>query len=241
LSLPNVSSLEISLISPQEVKINEEFTVSISADSTENYDVKIFVHNSEDEKIDRDEYISEIYNENWKDSYNYIKSSFPEKTEYKIRVLESPGDKEICARLRKTGASTFSTQCNAINVLQSENSVEEDSNEEIEEDEVNDKEDEEDEEDKLTEKDSEKEPSEEDEEPIKNDLSGPVQMPTEESKKISYPRAERLLLNPRIQKKNDLNEKITTPEGDKKDFLIYGFTGFCILIIILLALKKSSV
>src|SRR3989344_2223610 len=62
------SALTISLDSPGSAGIEEEFSVSYEADSSETFDVKIFVHSSEDTSIQRSEYISEIYDSDWKDS-----------------------------------------------------------------------------------------------------------------------------------------------------------------------------
>src|SRR3989344_600895 len=161
LVLQNVSALEISLDSPEEAELNSAFTVSISADSAEVYDVKVFVHNSEDDKIDRNEYISEIYYGGWQDSYLYIKGSFPEKTDYKIRVLESP---EEIIPISKT--------------------------------------------------------------------------PNQETQNLSYKSEEKILLNSKLSKETGFKNSVTTPESGKRKILIYGFTGFCVLIIILLALRK---
>lgn len=117
---PTISAIAINFDSPSSVEINEEFTVTIDADSQETHDVKIFVHTSEDKKIARGEYISEIYEEDWADSWFYIKESFPEKVEYKIKVIESPGERKICVRLRKTSTQTTKIECKDLSVLESE-------------------------------------------------------------------------------------------------------------------------
>lgn len=120
LVLPNISALDFGLDSPDEVKLNEEFTATINADTSDIYDVKIFVHTSEDQKITSDECISEIYNNDWENPWYYLKESFPDKKQYKIRVISNSGNQEICARLRKTGASAFDTKCNPIAIKDSE-------------------------------------------------------------------------------------------------------------------------
>ena len=71
------SALEISIDSPNSVEVGERFYVSIDADTTETNDVKIFVHDSSDDKITQNEYISEIYGDEWQSSWNYIKEVFP--------------------------------------------------------------------------------------------------------------------------------------------------------------------
>jgi hypothetical protein len=222
--LPLCSALNIQLNSPEEVTMDEEFSVTISADTTEIHDVKVFVHNSEDDKIDRNEYISEIHDGEWKDSYLYIKGSFPEDNEYKIKILESPGEREICARLRKTGTSSFSTQCNKIKILSSKNSEEE-----------NNKDDE-----KKSEDDSEDKP--EDKDTIEATKSKELSSVSEETSNIQQlpNKQEKIMLNSKssTEEKFENSRSITTPEGNKRKFLIYGFTGFCVLIIILLAMRK---
>ena len=115
-----VSSLEISIDAPESVEIGERFIVSIDAETTDTYDVKIFIHNSEDEKISQSEYISEIYGGKWQSSWNYVPEIFPKEKEFKLIVLESPGDREICVKLRKTSTGTASqTKCVKLEVLSS--------------------------------------------------------------------------------------------------------------------------
>ena len=66
-----VSSLDIDY--PESVRINQSFKVSISNTEDHTYDIKIFIHNSSDDKVSRNEIISSILeNEEWKDSYLYI-------------------------------------------------------------------------------------------------------------------------------------------------------------------------
>lgn len=218
--MPFSSAANLSLDSPAEVDLEEEFSVSISADSSDVQDVKVFVHDSDDAKIDKSEYISEIYNDGWKDSYYYVKQAYPDTKDYKIRVLNSPGERQICVRLRKTGSSSFSTKCNPIVVIDSP-----DSNK-----------------DKKSDKNS-NEDQEEDEEdmgPAKREIVYSVQpniTKPAENKTLSYEPDNKIVLNSGAKIK--LSQKaLTTPEGNKTNFLIYGFTGFCILIIVLLALRK---
>nr|AQS33457.1 hypothetical protein [uncultured archaeon] len=203
------SALEISINSPLEVDLNEEFTVSINADSSETHDVKIFIHSSDDEKIEQNEYISEIYSDGWKNPYYYLKESFPEKKEYKIKATSSPA-KEICARLRKTGTSSFSTQCQSIKVLKSET-------------------------------EEETEDAEEDNEEIKENASiGNIQddLPQQQ---IAQPsqlslNSEKLFLNSPSEEK--AQKTFITKQEKTRLGIIYSFTAFTLVVIILLALKK---
>lgn len=212
-------ALEITLDSPQEVELEKDFSATISAETEENHDVKVFVHNSQDAKIDRSEYISEIYNDGWQDSYLYIKESFPSQTEYKVKVFKGPGEREICARLRKSGTSAFSTQCEEIRVLGEEKEVSEKEEEEKEKEDEPEK--------RVIKKVSNSSPQESIKEGSSVELAP-----------IAQQKTEKLTLNSKPLNKEKLKKVIKTPEYQKRNFLIYGFVGFCIIIIILLSLRK---
>ena len=154
ISINTSLALEFQLTSPESVNAKESFTVSIEASTSEKYDVKITVQDS-NKKI-----ISEIYNDGWKNPYYYLKSIFSDQKEFKIRVTGNPGKYDICARLRKTGKTSFTEQCKEINVNQAVNpdsdieeksekksskKLEEDSDEDDDENDEKDNEDEEDE------------------------------------------------------------------------------------------------
>jgi len=210
--LPAASSLNVILDSPSEVNLNKEFTVGISADSEEIHDVKIFVHTSRDDKIDREEYISEIYNAGWKNPYYYIKGVFPEKTVYQIKVIESPGKMEICGRLREPETKDFHTECNRITVTLAEEIKEE--------------------EDEIEEEDEE--PEEIEFEPLSATQEiEPIPEPTQLAQE------EKIILNSPQQEPTQLNKETFITKSEKKRlWLIYAFTFFCIIIIVLLALRK---
>jgi len=113
-----VSGLDISLSSPSKVRLNSEFTVSISSeDSDKIYDVKIFVHNSSDEKVARNEIISSVFNDGvWKDSYLYIQDTYPSQKDFLVK-LDSQNAVEICAQLReKDKSSILAKSCNPIEI-----------------------------------------------------------------------------------------------------------------------------
>ena len=117
--LKNSSALELSLDSPSSVEINKEFQVEINLDSVETYDVKVFVHNSPDSGVTRNEYISQIFNKEkntWQSSWNYLASSYPDDKTFRLKVSESPGNMQVCARVRKTGADSSISKCNSISV-----------------------------------------------------------------------------------------------------------------------------
>lgn len=214
--IPIAASLEIDLEFPDEVEIDEEFTVEISADSDEEYDVKIFVHESDSDEIDRDDYVSEIYDEgdeSWEDSWYYLKNTFPDQEEYELRIFDGEGDLEICVRLRESSDrdAGFEQECDLIEVFEAE--TDEDEN-------------------KRGSEESRDGPriwrNTQEEEPRETEL---------ETEALSQPQ-EKIILNKNPPKKEQEKEKIITPEGNKRNILIYSFTGFCILVIVLLALRK---
>jgi hypothetical protein len=217
----------LTLDSPEEVKINEEFEVRIDADSSEVFDVKIFVHNSEGGIVTRDEYTSEIYNDGWKDPWYYLLEAFPSKKQYTIIVPNKIAYQDICVKLRKTEEpDTIFKTCNEIRVVGLGGNVEKKTSE------------------KVIEPDSEVLQQETQEMIDKKDE------PSQENVIL-----EKIVLNPPQpdspvdpNKEIEANEPIindqpkiienTTKSGKIRTWITYSFIGFAVIIIILLALRK---
>jgi len=110
LLLPLVSSFDFSFVSPPEVIQEEEFSISISSESTSDlYDVKVYVNDASRE-------FSEIYDgEEWKSPYYYLISVYPETKEYRVKS-HFIGETNICIKLRKTGSSSATQVCNPIRI-----------------------------------------------------------------------------------------------------------------------------
>jgi hypothetical protein len=212
LFLHYATALELDFTAPGSVKQNEEFTVSINLETQEKYDVKIFVHNSEDEKIERDEYLSEIEDDGWKDSWFYLKETFPDKKEYSLRVLRETGDKTLCVRLRKSGADSFDTLCKNISVSYSE-----------EDEEVQDSNNDEENEQEISEGQIE----------TKSNIEENISVKT-----VSQPVAkeEKLFLN--TKKTIEEPKILVTKQQSIRNGIVYSFLLICIVIIVLMALKK---
>jgi len=210
LILPNISALDIFLDSPSEANLNQEFTVTIDTPDSDIYDVKIFVHNSEDTKITSDEYISEIYSNGWKNPWYYLKESFPDKKQYEIKVISNPGNREICARLRKSGASSFDTQCKPITIKDTQDES-------------------------IINKDVENKPSSLPSNPLQTsqDQEPPVNNPLPQSAEKTN--SEKLTLNSPTEQ---VQKTFTTSQEKSRIGLVYAFTIFTVRIIILLALRK---
>lgn len=225
LLLIQVSAQDFQFTSPESVNINNSFSISIMASTQEVHDVKIFVQDS------NRNIISEIFNTEWKNPFYYLKSAFPEQTEFKIRILEYADNSSICVRLRKSGARPFTEKCNEINILQispsqelnNENNTTEDNNQNIIE---------------TTEQIPEeiKKPAEE------NNTNNNLEQ--KQIKNISYQNQqienlnnEKIILNSKPVKK-EIQTVYTTKYDKIKLGIIYSFIAFCIIIIILLAFKQ---
>ncbi len=217
-----VCALNMSLSIPESVAINEEFYVSISSDSTDlNYDVKIFVHNSEDNKIDRPEYISEIYDDAssiWKDSYYYILNSFPETKEYEIKLKSSPGDRKICLRLRKSPSedSSFEQACNNIEITEGEESKTDSSPEK-----------------KIVKTANEKSQVSENQTSTNKES---LEFQPISQEKINN--NEKIILNSKTENTEQIAQTYSSKQEKIKFGIIYGFIIFCVVVIILLALRR---
>ncbi|MEI6850072.1 MAG: hypothetical protein WCK29_03460, partial [archaeon] len=75
-------------------------------------DIKLYIHNSSDDKIVRSEILSNTLNSGiWKDSWNYISSSFPDNLSYKIKLTSYSNNSSICVKLRKVNSSKTEELC----------------------------------------------------------------------------------------------------------------------------------
>ncbi|MBU0907504.1 MAG: hypothetical protein KKD18_02125 [Nanoarchaeota archaeon] len=223
--ISSATALNIELDSPDEAELNEEFTIAISADSEEEYDVKIFVHNAGEGDIERANYVSEIYSpedDSWEDSWYYLKSTFPNEEDYKIKVIEGEGDMDVCVRLRKSSNknSNFEQKCAPIEIL-APSKKEDNAPEEVEQNDI-----------------TEEESIDEEAITLESPSDKPAQKQTPEAKQLSLKPQEKIVLNKKISEEIQLDRKIVTSQGSKRSIIIYSFTGFCIIVIILLALRR---
>lgn len=218
LLIPAASAVEFTFDSPESVNLGEQFQVSLSSNSVGEYDVKVFVHNSSGPKIKQNEIISQIKNgDNWQDSWNYVKSAFPSQTIFNINIIGQPGDRNICVRLRKVNQSLFEELCKPISVDTNYEKDVNDGPEIIEKSEKN----------KIIEEYVEDKgtitPSIISENVINTDYN--VKKPD-----------EKIILN---KKKTNQDETLYITKQEKSRlYLVYGFSVFCLIIIILLAMRK---
>lgn len=202
------SAITFQLNSPQNATQNVSFQVSLSAETSDVYDVKIFIY--KDSKS-----FSEIFNgSSWTNSYNYLLSRFPQIRDYQV-VSHFVGDTSICARLRKSESSSFTEVCQPIKITFS--NKEENPNPAEEEQENQ----EDDEENITTPKYYTKEPD---------------FIPETQVAQVSQDSSEsdRIVLNSAQKPK----ETFISKQEKTRLYAVYAFTAFAIVIIILLALRK---
>jgi len=230
--MPLSTAIDFTIQAPNQADINQEFTVIISSAETETHDIKIFIYKDTVSNI-----ISEIKSEgSWKNPYYYLKEVFPTNKEFTIKVIEEPGERELCARLRQTGKSAYSQQCQAITISSQSTPTDNDGNNQD-----NQQPDPEPDNDELSQNtDSDDQPS-----------SAPSTTPTaqvtnqpepsntaQDLSDINSPSSqEPIFLNP-TSTQSTQPQTYTTSEGKKPIYILIGFTILCVIIIILLALRK---
>lgn len=216
LIMQSASAVEFGVDFKSPASLNESISVSISLTTSEVYDVKIFVEDSAD-KI-----ISEIDYNGWKNPYYYLKAVFPAQTSFTIRITEYSANANLCARLRKTNSTSYSEVCKPIQIVSQQSSS---SNEE--------------------------EPAPKQEQPknttrtititssavsdfvpLSPSESQPSQQ-TQQEKEISSDSGNKVILNPQSEP-----AEYTTSQGNLRLIIVYTFLAFCIVLLILLMLRK---
>ncbi len=229
LFISSVSAFIFDIESPESVNVGQSFIVSIDYDTTQIYDVKIFINDS------GDNIISDIYNgDEWRSSYYYIKASYPERKDYDIIVpivanKDLSGTYDICARLRRTNQTGFSDSCSKITVNLSPGS----SNDQQDEEEAED--------DNDNENDEENESAEEetDEKAQDNTIQYRQIADNNTYNSDSSPNDysdEKIVLN----SKNDsqTSDLYISKQEKTRNWIVYSLLGISVFIIIFLALRK---
>jgi len=222
--ISTVSALDFQLSSPSSANLDEQFKVSLNADTSETYDVKLFVQNQ------NKEILSEIYGDGWKNSFYYLKSVFPQTSEFQVKITKFSENSELCARLRKSGKTSFDEKCAQISI----------NNKEIEETsapkEVESKQ-------ETSSKPDIKETEKEDSSINKRESENiKVDMPEEEILNVPYQtisQKERIVLGANKETKEPIpNQVFKTKQSLLRNSITYSFIGLCIILIILLALNR---
>jgi hypothetical protein len=123
ISLPVALASELELISPEKISINESFQASIKSDVIETADVKIYINDPNLPSV----ILSKIQKDDssWQSSFNYLTAAYPDKKEFNILAVKSPGMRQICAKLR-IGKKIVDSLCNQIFISSAESEVQED-------------------------------------------------------------------------------------------------------------------
>ncbi len=213
LSISFASALDFTLSSPDKVEMNKSFSVSLSASVSDICDVKIFAQDNNTKTT-----ISEIYNDGWKNPFYYIKSVFPSKSEFEIRVIADSSNAVLCARLRKTNSSTYSEKCKSIVI--SENEKEDADTDEDDKIQA--------ENDSISSKNTSSKQTGEDFTALPDNSPPQLSLPVPDNERITLNQAETIK-----------KEYVFMTKSEKiKLFMLYGFTTLSVFIIILLALKR---
>ena len=209
--LPVVSAIDFDMDYPDSVNLNDEFSVSLSAETQETYDIKLFVQNNNTNEI-----ISRIYNDGWKNPYYYLKEVFPNNTNFMVKVTNQSDNPVLCARLRKSGATSYSEECSMIkiNIEDSEDIPENKTLQEAVE--------------------------QENTSIIKNKSLSPDFSSASEPKQepASEITAESSRIDLNSQSETSENSAFLTADGKLRLLIVYSFMAFTIFIIILLIWKK---
>ena len=224
-------ALDFTFNYPETIELNETFIFSIKAATSENYDVKIFVKD-ENEKI-----ISEIFSNGWKNPFFYLKEVFPKQSDFKIHIVKSATEYIICARLRKSGRSQFEEKCNKINISPINREIKQKNAIEQEEIRIN-KIEENDETSKLESQLETSNKNENEKEPLRSEISTINDIQEKITGEIIEKNKdkEKIILN--SNSKSEENKIFTTRYEVQKQFILYAFLAFCVLLIIFLAIRR---
>lgn len=215
---PHVSGLSFNIESPEEVRINEPFDVSILSETTDQYDVKIMVYDVSPRNI-----VSQLfYNDVWKSSFYYAKGAFPEQKKFSVRVKDFSGAATICGRMHKfnSTSSTFDESCEPIivNANGSEAILNQTDNKE---------------ETKAVKDSKNKE----------ENYTKPSFVPIDEKKEVIVNEPEpvapkKIILGNKISEEQ-VAKTYVTKQGRTQQIIIYVFAGVCIVLAALIALGKA--
>ena len=229
LSLPSVSALDFNFSSPDEVEQNESFQVSISAETSLIWDVKIYINDAQN----AGEYSETLVGEEWKNPYRFLDSVFPSQNLFTIRALQL-GYFNICASLRDS--STY-TKCNNITIIENSSPPDEEPEEQTPEN--------------TTQNDSQTAETDDNNSDLEDEenSTGIVNKSSVQSVKSSASSTqtssqednEVIYLNKKPASDSISGSSISsfmTREEKVRLWMAYGFAGFCVLILLFVALRK---
>ncbi|MEK6928908.1 MAG: hypothetical protein AABW65_03055 [Nanoarchaeota archaeon] len=216
LSISTVYALEFNFTSPANASLKDNISITILSNTTETYDVKIYVIDNSS-KI-----ISEIFLEKWRNPFYFLKSVYPKVSDYVIRVSKSAGNFRLCVKLRKSGKTISDEKCSNILILSSEekNISQEESNKSTQEN--------------VTLNSTIEKPLLNKTSQVEGKNNTEIIARAESSTEVK--KQEKIIL----KSKNSSAEQKTfiTKEGKTRFTIIYSFSVILLLIIVLLLLKR---
>ncbi len=109
--LANLVVAEPTFSAPQLLVLNEPFNMSVSLDSAETFDIKLYVQSINQTLL------SQTYNEGWKSSFYYLIAVFPSQQTFSLRVVKASNEAELCLRVRKTSSKAVSPPvCQSVKI-----------------------------------------------------------------------------------------------------------------------------
>ncbi|SRR3989344_305686 len=206
---------ELDVSYPDKVNIGEEFEAEIKLiDFAEgNYDLKIDILGSGNR-------IGQIYNEKWQSTYYFVEDIF-ENNEAKIKLKidkEFEGEADIIIKIRDSSGTSISFGDYKIEVVPSE-SIEN----------------------KLPETNQKETTIKDNEEDMEKNNSMPKEEVVNKEEILPLNNKEVIDLSPQNIKNDSGKEIIFESKNNKiKEYAIYGFAIFCVLIIILILIEKQN-
>lgn len=156
-------------------------------------------------------YISQIYRDNsWKSPHYYLIGVYPSAKEFTLKIIESAENPELCVKLRITNG-TPSEVCQSISITESSNPVQNNDEPKKNKDEP-----------KKIVNDS------------KNEMPEKTQIVELKNSPETPIKKGKIILS---SEKNEIGEEIT-PSYKVRIGIIYAFVGLCVLLVILMALRK---
>ncbi|GEM_PF-6328262 len=204
----NTSAIEFSFNSPEKIKVDEEFEITINLDDKETYDVKAFVHD------DNREY-SEIFSEgSWENPYFYLKGVFPGQKTFKL-IAHKALETKVCVKLRKSSSKAPAGEvCNNIIVEDNPGNSAQNNNQQTQNNQS------------MQVRSNEP----------KNQAEGENQIEQVQDNLNKAPEKDKIVLE--YDEGENEKEDFMTKQEKVRLGVLYSFAGVAVLIIILLALKK---
>jgi len=190
---------------------------TIQKDKGFNLEIQADTNENYDIKVyvydDIKQYSEILSEEGWKSTHFYLISVFPEKTEFKLKAYYI-GETEICVQMRKSGETNFYKTCNSI-IVEDVNSQE-------------------DNQDNLGDNSTENQQNE-NEQGSTSEQKNNEELSQEQTFQYS---SKKITLNSPKLNSDEATSKFISGTANLHLWIVYSFTALCVLIIMLLSLRK---